>query len=424
MTIAAVIQGTVEVEGKVFELDSPKGSAWLESVTSFRFEPSGINKPYTARKESGKGGNYWYGYRKVAGKLHKKYIGKGAELSTAKLEEIAEALNTPPQPRVTGKVTETGHQLVTDKVTGRVTENCSADRLTALELQVQALQESLEALRSTLSGKSEGLGDSPELLKPDEVTDGELQIELGNLRTENESLHQKLAKSRDVIEALNWGTEALNEQLAAANQTIESLKQELAENTRYYTARLNEAGATLGTFKDKLEAAQTKNQRLQIEIGNLQAEREEIAQIKKELKEATAELHREERSLELEKARWQGQISDAKSELADAKATILAQNNKIRELERGYSFKPNPKESALRLEIGELRSQLEQERADREETEAKLSEFKQNFAPAATLSEKLAPDAATILSQLRAKRKKSPVSLTDIEKILEIIEES
>ncbi len=33
-------------------------------------------------------------------------------------------------------------------------------------------------------------------------------------------------------------------------------------------------------------------------------------------------------------------------------------------------------------------------------------------------------DAATILSQLRAKRKKSPVSLADIEAILEIIEES
>ncbi len=153
MAIAAVIQGTVEVEGKVFEFDSPKGSAWLESVTSFRFEPSGTNKPYTARKESGKGGNYWYGYRKVAGKLHKKYIGKGAELSAAKLEEIAEALNTPPQPRVTGKVTETGNQLVTDKVTDKVTENCSADRLTALELQVQTLQESLEALRSVLPGK-------------------------------------------------------------------------------------------------------------------------------------------------------------------------------------------------------------------------------------------------------------------------------
>ena len=46
------------------------------------------------------------------------------------------------------------------------------------------------------------------------------------------------------------------------------------------------------------------------------------------------------------------------------------------------------------------------------------------IAPAAILSEKLAPDAATILSQFRAKRKKSPVSLADIKAILEIMEES
>jgi hypothetical protein len=74
--------------------------------------------------------------------------------------------------------------------------------------------------------------------------------------------------------------------------------------------------------------------------------------------------------------------------------------------------------------VQELRSQLETERADREKTEAELFELKQNSAPAATLSEKLTPDAATILSQLRAKRKKSPVSLADIGAILEIIEES
>jgi uncharacterized protein (DUF3084 family) len=74
--------------------------------------------------------------------------------------------------------------------------------------------------------------------------------------------------------------------------------------------------------------------------------------------------------------------------------------------------------------VQELRSQLETERADREEIEAKLSELKQNFAPAATVSKKLTSDAATVLSQLRAKRKKSPVSLADIGAILEIIEES
>jgi hypothetical protein len=74
--------------------------------------------------------------------------------------------------------------------------------------------------------------------------------------------------------------------------------------------------------------------------------------------------------------------------------------------------------------VQELRSQLEIERADRDEIKAELSELKQNSALAATLSKKLTPDAATVLSQLRARRKKSPVSLADIEAILEIMEES
>ena len=70
----------------------------------------------------------------------------------------------------------------------------------------------------------------------------------------------------------------------------------------------------------------------------------------------------------------------------------------------------------------ELRSQLEIERADREEIEAQLSELKQNSALAATLSEKLTPDATTVLSQLRARRKKSKTDLADLETILEILE--
>jgi hypothetical protein len=48
--------------------------------------------------------------------------------------------------------------------------------------------------------------------------------------------------------------------------------------------------------------------------------------------------------------------------------------------------------------------------------------LKQNSVPAATLSEKLTPDAAIILSQLRARRKKSKIDLADLEVILEIIE--
>ena len=56
--------------------------------------------------------------------------------------------------------------------------------------------------------------------------------------------------------------------------------------------------------------------------------------------------------------------------------------------------------------LAEVRSQLETERADREEIETELSELKQNSAPAATLSEKLIPNAATILSQLARQAQK------------------
>ena len=148
MTIPSVVQGTVEIEGKVFELISPKGSAWLESTTSFRFEPTGANKPYTVRKESGKGGDYWYGYRKVAGRLHKKYVGKTSEISTAKLEEIAEALNTPSEPRQS-QVPD----RVTDRVTDGVTDRVTDTRISALEEQIKILQESVRALQDVLPGK-------------------------------------------------------------------------------------------------------------------------------------------------------------------------------------------------------------------------------------------------------------------------------
>jgi uncharacterized coiled-coil DUF342 family protein len=76
----------------------------------------------------------------------------------------------------------------------------------------------------------------------------------------------------------------------------------------------------------------------------------------------------------------------------------------------------------LRQEVQELRSQLETERADREKIDAELSELKQNSVPAATLFDKLTPDMATILSQLRTRRKKSKTDLADLEAILEILE--
>jgi chromosome segregation ATPase len=274
-------------DGKVFELDSPKGSAWLESIGSFRFEPSGDNKPYTVRKESG---IYWYGCRKVAGKVRKKYIGKSSSLNVAKLEEIAEALEISPVPQA-NKVVEVAERVregvvevaeVTEKVV-EVAEKVSEvaqDRLIALELQVANLQKAVEALQKVLPGKLES-SNSLELPKVDNEVAEQLQNDLGNLKAENENLRADYAA--------------------------------LLESSTHVTNK-------------------------------------------------------------------------------------------------------------LRQEVQELRSQLETERADRSEIEGELSELKQISAPAATLSEKLTPDAATVLSQLRARRKKSKTDLADLQAILEILE--
>jgi hypothetical protein len=75
----------------------------------------------------------------------------------------------------------------------------------------------------------------------------------------------------------------------------------------------------------------------------------------------------------------------------------------------------------LRQEVCEMtRSYVETKLADREQFEAELAELKKNSA---TASRNL-PEAADLLNQLKAKRRKSTVSLADVETLLEIIEKS
>ncbi|HEY7419884.1 MAG TPA: LuxR family transcriptional regulator, partial [Ktedonobacteraceae bacterium] len=71
--------------------------AWLHDISSFAFRSrSGVH--YTVRKEHiQKNGPYWYGYRSFQGRTVKRYVGRTADLSLARLEEVAERFtNTPP----------------------------------------------------------------------------------------------------------------------------------------------------------------------------------------------------------------------------------------------------------------------------------------------------------------------------------------
>jgi myosin heavy subunit len=252
MTIPSVMQGLIETEdGKVFELDSPKGSAWLESRDSFRFEPSSDSKPYTVRKESG---IYWYGCRKVAGKVRKKYIGKSSEVTVAKLEKIAEALEIPPVPRA-NKVAEVAEKVT--EVAEKVTE-VAQDRLTALELQVANLQKAVEALQEVLPGKLES-GDSLELPKVDNEVAEQLQNELGNLKDENERLQASYAalleSSTVVTNKLREEVQELRSQLATERTSREPIETELAK----LAAAREENKKSAPVEKDLPEAADLLN---------------------------------------------------------------------------------------------------------------------------------------------------------------------
>ena len=66
----------------------PTWFTWLDSVLSFTFE--GQHGQLTVRKESRQGiDGYWYAYHRTGPKLTKKYLGRTARLTLARLEETA-----------------------------------------------------------------------------------------------------------------------------------------------------------------------------------------------------------------------------------------------------------------------------------------------------------------------------------------------
>src|SRR5438552_8678800 len=72
--------------------DSPAWFAWLAERSSFAFH--GQQGSYTARLETmQRGERYWYAYRRAGQKLRKKYLGKTADLTLARLEQVARVLH-------------------------------------------------------------------------------------------------------------------------------------------------------------------------------------------------------------------------------------------------------------------------------------------------------------------------------------------
>jgi LuxR family transcriptional regulator, maltose regulon positive regulatory protein len=66
---------------------------WLEAISSFSFE-SRFGASCTVRKEAVQRGDmYWYAYRRGNGRMMKRYLARTADLTPARLEEVANILN-------------------------------------------------------------------------------------------------------------------------------------------------------------------------------------------------------------------------------------------------------------------------------------------------------------------------------------------
>src|SRR5258708_32565916 len=69
-------------------------SAWLEQIASFSFH-SRRGMHYTVRKQRvQRGSSYWYAYRRLHARIVKRYLGRTADLTLARLEEIARLLES------------------------------------------------------------------------------------------------------------------------------------------------------------------------------------------------------------------------------------------------------------------------------------------------------------------------------------------
>src|SRR5438270_8845271 len=73
--------------------ESPAWFAWLAERSSFAFH--GQQGSYSALLEAvQRGERYWYAYLRMGQKLRKKYLGKTADLTLARLEQVARLLQS------------------------------------------------------------------------------------------------------------------------------------------------------------------------------------------------------------------------------------------------------------------------------------------------------------------------------------------
>lgn len=72
---------------------------WLDDTTSFAFHSRSGDIATVCKEAVQRGGAYWYAYRRVRGRMSKRYLGRGGDLTVDRLETIAASLSEAVLPR-------------------------------------------------------------------------------------------------------------------------------------------------------------------------------------------------------------------------------------------------------------------------------------------------------------------------------------
>jgi hypothetical protein len=83
----------------VFSLTNESLCYWLRLIDAFHLETR-TGYSLTARKERKKRGSaYWYAYKRVNGKLQKRYLGESSHITLTQLEDVAHSFVRAPEPK-------------------------------------------------------------------------------------------------------------------------------------------------------------------------------------------------------------------------------------------------------------------------------------------------------------------------------------
>ncbi|MFM6266595.1 MAG: hypothetical protein ACKPFA_08855 [Dolichospermum sp.] len=219
--------------GKLIKIDSDRWFQWLGQNASFKFTAGfGGENSYRARKEVLGGVVYWYAFKKVNGKLHKRYIGKPHEVTHKRLCEVAKSIrDVKVRPAKEDKINNDSNQIVNTNLQEIVNQ---------LVNQVQELSNRLANL--------ENKGDNTNGKKPECLPNEELEVKLVELTNELNSKNSKLSKLTNQLHDKDMQLSELTNQLHDKDMQLSELTNELANKDM----QLSELTNTIVNLNSKL----------------------------------------------------------------------------------------------------------------------------------------------------------------------------